>query len=175
MRIGPFKDATQAVECAAQCRKWRRQIGGNRRTPNVERVQTRSSEVLITGDITFLVRSGIQCQWGENTRPALRQASSLRQHLHGWSQEQGLAEVKLEVEHELYRRPRVGRERVPRVCATGPAYPISRLPDMCVLELAHVAQYVLRCNMFLPHAAHSALSACCLRVEYALSLRRSLS
>ncbi len=35
---GPFKDATQAEDCATQCRKWRRQIGGNC-TPNVERVQ----------------------------------------------------------------------------------------------------------------------------------------
>ncbi len=95
LRIGPFKDATQAAECATQCRKWRRQIGGNR-TPNVERVQARSSEVLITGDIAFLVRSGIQCQWGEKTRPALRQASSLTQHL----QDNGLAGVQLTVEHE---------------------------------------------------------------------------
>ncbi len=60
LRIGPLKDAAQAAECAAKCRGWRRQIGGNR-TPNVERVQARSNEVLIKGDITFLIRSGIQC------------------------------------------------------------------------------------------------------------------
>ncbi len=74
-------------------------IGGNR-TPNVERVQARSSEVLITGDVAFLVRSGIPCQWGEKTRPALREASSLQRHLQAWSVANGLEEVQLKVERE---------------------------------------------------------------------------
>ncbi len=95
LRIGPFTDATQAEECAAQCRKWRRQIGGNR-TSDVERVRARLVEVLITGDITFLVRSGIPCQWGEQTKPALREASSLKRHL----QDNGIGEVQMRVEHE---------------------------------------------------------------------------
>jgi hypothetical protein len=66
----------------------------------VDRVESRSSEVLITGDVAFLVRSGIPCQWGEKTRSALREASSLQRHLQAWSEANGLADVQLTVEHE---------------------------------------------------------------------------
>jgi hypothetical protein len=60
---GGMRDAMQRMATAA------------RRQPhsyNVDTVQTRSSEVVIKGDITFLVRSGIPCQWGKETKPALR-------------------------------------------------------------------------------------------------------
>ncbi len=99
MRIGPLRDATQAADCAAMCRGWRKQIGGNCAFKG-ERVQVRADEVWVTRDTTFLIRSGIPCQWGTATKPALRQTSSLRQHLQQWSKENGLAEVQMTVEHE---------------------------------------------------------------------------
>ena len=99
LHIGPFHDEMQAAACAAQCRGWRRRID-DARIPSVEKVQHRATWVKIKGDITFLVRSGIPCQWGEATKPALRQASSLRQHLKDWTAGIGLEEAQMKVCHE---------------------------------------------------------------------------
>ena len=96
LHIGPFHDERQAAACAAQCRGWRRRIE-DARIPSVEKVHHRATWVKIKGDITFLVRSGIQCQWGEATRPSLRQASSLEQHLRDWTAGIGLEEVQMKV------------------------------------------------------------------------------